>query len=115
MPYKVTPQYSTPHTVTGNSAVFNNDVAIYGSLTFPPSNISITGDLYWNVNFDGSSVTSIGILTTTGVNPGSYGSSSQIPVSQVDAKGRLTNVTTAPAGGGGNALQILSVENEIFW
>lgn len=39
-------------------------------------------------------------LSTTGVTAGTYGSSSQSPVITVDAKGRLTNVTTASISGG---------------
>jgi hypothetical protein len=40
-------------------------------------------------------------MTATGVTPGTYGSSSLIPVITVDSQGRLTNVTTAISSGGG--------------
>jgi hypothetical protein len=54
-------------------------------------NIAITGDLSWNVNFDGSTnVTAAGILTTTGVTAGTYGSSTQVGIVTVDSKGRIT-------------------------
>jgi phage-related tail fiber protein len=57
-------------------------------------NIAITGDLAWNVNFDGSAnVTSTGTLANSGVTAGTYGSSTLVPVITVDAKGRVTSVT----------------------
>ena len=57
-------------------------------------NIAITGDLSWNVNFDGNdNVTSTGTLANTTVSAGSYGSSTTVPVFDVDAKGRITSVT----------------------
>jgi microcystin-dependent protein len=56
-----------------------------------PRNIAITGDLSWNVNFDGSvGVTSIGTLSNTGVSSGTYGSSTQVGILTVDSKGRIT-------------------------
>jgi pentose-5-phosphate-3-epimerase len=57
-------------------------------------NIAITGDLSWNVNFDGSvNVTNTGTLANTGVTANTYGSSSTVPVFTVDSKGRITSVT----------------------
>jgi hypothetical protein len=57
-------------------------------------NIAITGDLSWNVNFDGNAnVTSPGTLANTGVVANTYGSSTTVPVFAVDAKGRITSVT----------------------
>ena len=57
-------------------------------------NIAITGDLSWNVNFDGSAnVTSTGTLANSGVTASTYGSSTTVPVFAVDAKGRVTSVT----------------------
>jgi hypothetical protein len=59
-----------------------------------PRNIAITGDLAWNVNFDGSAnVTAVGTLANSGVVANTYGSSTQVPVFAVDAKGRITSVT----------------------
>ena len=57
--------------------------------------IAITGDLaYTSPAFDGSSnVTAAGTLSTTGVTSTTYGSSTQVPVFAVDAKGRITSVT----------------------
>ena len=57
-------------------------------------NIAITGDLTWNVNFDGSSnVSSAGTLSDTGVTAGIYGSATQVGIVTVDAKGRITSAS----------------------
>lgn len=62
-----------------------------------PRNIAVTGDATWSVSFNGSSnVSSDLILTTVNANTGAFGSSSLIPVITVDAKGRVTSVSTAP-------------------
>jgi hypothetical protein len=56
--------------------------------------ISITGDA------TGSGTTSIEVtLANTAVSPGTYGSSTLVPVVTVDSKGRITNVTTAAISG----------------
>lgn len=59
--------------------------------------ISITGDIaYTSAAFDGSgNVTGTGTLATVNANVGSFGSTSAIPVITVDAKGRITAVSTA--------------------
>ncbi len=57
--------------------------------------ISITGDGSWSVNFDGSgNATSTFTLANSGVTANTYGSSSAIPVITVDAKGRVTGMST---------------------
>jgi hypothetical protein len=57
-------------------------------------NIAITGDLSWNVNFDGSAnVTSTGTLANTGVVANTYGSNVNIPVLSIDSKGRVTSAS----------------------
>ena len=56
--------------------------------------ISATSDITWSVSFDGSaSVTAAATLANSGVVAGTYGSSTQVPVFAVDAKGRVTSVT----------------------
>lgn len=58
--------------------------------------ISITGDATWTVDLDGSAAATGAItLANSGVTAGSYGSNTAVPVITVDAKGRVTGVTTA--------------------
>ena len=63
--------------------------------------IAITGDLtYTSPSFDGSSnVTATGTLASTGVSANTYGSGSQVPVFDVDSKGRITSVTNTSITG----------------
>jgi hypothetical protein len=59
-----------------------------------PRTISIGGDLTWSVSFDGSqNVSGAGILQTVNANPGTFGSSAQIPVLTVNGKGLVTGVS----------------------
>jgi len=54
-------------------------------------NIAITGDLAWNINFDGSgNVTAAGTLATVNSNVGSYGDSVTVATFTVNAKGLIT-------------------------
>jgi hypothetical protein len=72
----------------------NADTATTATRLATARNIAITGDLAWNVNFDGSAnVTGAGTLTNTGVTPTTYGSTTTVPQFAVDAKGRITSVT----------------------
>ena len=58
--------------------------------------IAASGDATWTVDFDGSAnATAALTLANTAVTAGTYGSSTAIPIITVDAKGRLTTVTTA--------------------
>ena len=62
-------------------------------------NIAATGDLTWSVNFDGSTnVSSASTLANSGVTAGTYGSSTQVGIVTVDAKGRVTSASNVTIG-----------------
>ena len=80
--------------VTNTSVNFTAATVLNADKLTTSRNIAITGDLSWNVNFDGSAnVTSTGTLANSGVVANTYGSSTTVPVFTVDAKGRITSVT----------------------
>ena len=80
--------------VTNTGVNFGAATVLNANKLSTARNIAITGDLSWNVNFDGSTnVTSVGTLSNSGVTGGTYGSSTTVPVFTVDAKGRITSVT----------------------
>jgi hypothetical protein len=63
-------------------------------------NIALSGDATGTASFDGTANATIATtLANSGVVAGSYGSSSAVPVVTVDAKGRVTNVTTSAITG----------------
>jgi phage-related tail fiber protein len=73
-----------PASITGNA---DGNAATATKLA-TARNIAITGDLAWNLNFDGSAnVTAAGTLSNTGVTASTYRSVT------VDAKGRVTGGT----------------------
>lgn len=53
-------------------------------------------------------------LTDTGVSPGTYGDGSNIPQFTVDAKGRITNVTTVPVDTGGGGDEEVTLYTSLF-
>lgn len=86
-----------------------NVATVYGALSGNAStasawqtgrSISITGDATWTTTIDGSAnVTGALTLANSGVTAGTYGSSTSVPVVTVDAKGRVTGVTTSSISG----------------
>ena len=77
-----------------NDAVSSADEA---TALATPRSITITGDLSWTVNFDGSAnVSAAGTLANSGVSAGTYNNvATQVRPFTVDAKGRITGIGTA--------------------
>lgn len=76
---------------------------------FTARTIAATGDAAWSVSFNGASnVSGTLTLTTVNSNIGSFGSSSAIPVITVDAKGRITAVSTQ------TSINAASVTNGVY-
>jgi len=89
----------TGTTITANSGFVGNLTGIASQATEFTSavTVALSGDATGSATFTGAGNTAT-ISTTladSGVSSGSYGSSSAIPVITVDAKGRITAVTTA--------------------
>lgn len=85
---------------TGVVAGSYNTVTVdaYGRVTTGSNTAYLTQNDTINVTGDvtGSGRTALGLtLTSTGVTPGTYGSGLQVPRITVDAKGRITSITTA--------------------
>jgi hypothetical protein len=58
-------------------------------------NISVSGDATGSTSFDGTANSDIQLtLANSGVTAGTYGSDTAVPVVTVDAKGRVTNLST---------------------
>lgn len=63
--------------------------------------IELSGDVSGSATFDGSANASItSTLANTGVSASTYGAETSIPIITVDAKGRITNITTASVASG---------------
>lgn len=69
--------------------------------------ISMTGDGTWSVSFDGSAnVTGALTLSNTGATAGTYGSSTLIPVVTVNAKGRVTSISSVAVSSSGSVTSV---------
>lgn len=86
---------------SGNFSAGTISAALSGNATTASAwaaarNISITGDATWTVSVDGSANASGALtLANSGVTAGTYGSTTAVPVITVDAKGRVTSVSTS--------------------
>ena len=89
--------YAPTLTGTGASGTWGISVSGSAATLTTGRTIGMTGDVTWtSASFNGSAdVSGTATLANSGVTAGSYGSSSAIPVITVDAKGRLTSVTTS--------------------
>jgi hypothetical protein len=82
-----------------------------------PFNLSLSGDATGNININGASNVSLNLqLVPTGVNPGEYGGTTQIPVLEISTEGLVTSATnvsvatdlTVSADNGSNTISLLS-------
>ena len=86
--------------LTGNSAGTHTGAVVGNASTATAlqtsRNISTSGDATGTVSFDGSADADIALtLADSGVTAGTTGSASAVPIITVDAKGRVTAVSTA--------------------
>jgi hypothetical protein len=85
-------KWNTVYANTFNGQFIGN--ADTASKLATPRIIAATNDISWSVSFDGSAnVSSAATLSNTGVIAGTYGSSTQVGVITVDAKGRITSAS----------------------
>jgi len=70
----------------------DEDKAVFSATVLAtPRNIAMTGDVAWNVNFDGSAnVTAAGTLATVNADVGTFGSASKLVSFTVNGKGLVT-------------------------
>lgn len=117
------PLGTTANTLSGLTSITSS--AFVGPLTGNASTasawanartISTTGDLTYTSNpFDGSAnTTGVATLANSGVTAGDYGSANEIPRITVDAKGRLTSVSTNLISGVSNLGSSLNAGNIII-
>lgn len=83
----------------GIAAFPNNGTVVPRILTGTAGDISVT-------NGDGAAGNPVFDLVNTAVTPGTYGSTTQIPVVTVDAKGRITSASVASATSGGTVTSV---------
>lgn len=85
-----------------------DDAGLAGLGTMATQNanaVAITGGSMSGVNLSASDITAGTLnaarLADSGATPATYGDGSNVPVITVDAKGRITTITTTPAGAAG--------------
>jgi len=83
----------------GIAAFPNNGTVVPRILTGTAGDISVT-------NGDGAAGNPVFDLVNTAVTPGTYGSSTQVPVVTVDDKGRITSATYASIAAGGTVTSV---------
>lgn len=92
---------STVNGVSDTASIVNSNALSLGSnaVTSTVNGVASNALSLNTVSLTGDVIGTVGatVLSNSGVTAGAYGSSSQIPVVTVDAKGRVTSVSTAPA------------------
>ena len=86
--------------VTGNSTIYSFFVGNTGGGGGGIPLFTMTGDVV-AVGTIGTAINSV--LSASGATAGTYGDSTHIPVLTVDSKGRVTNITSVAAAGGGGS------------
>ena len=98
-----TPAAITGTTITANSG-FTGDLtgtASDATVLETARDIGLSGDATGNVSFNGSADVNLALtLANSGASAGSYGSATAIPVVTVDAKGRVTAISTSAVSTG---------------